>query len=264
MRLQDKTVIVTGGASGIGAACVRRFAAEGARLVFADLAEAPGGRIAAELAAAGKDAVFIRADVSKAETAERLVETALARFGRLDGVLCAAGVSPNHDLLALTEAEFDAVIKVNLNGPLLLGQAAARHWVRHGQKGAIVNITSVSAKVASAGTAAYCASKGGLESLTRAMAMALAPHGIRVNAIAPGATRTAMAEAVWDNEAMLAPILARTPLGRFAEPDEQAAVAAFLLSDDASYVTGESIHVDGGRLALNFTVPVKPRDERVR
>ena len=264
MRLKDKVAIVTGGASGIGEGCVRRFAAEGAKLVFADLSPTQGEKLVADLAASGKEPVFVCADVSKAETVASLIEAALSRFGRLDCVVCAAGMSPNHNFLELSEAEFDAVIKVNLNGPLLLGQAAARHWVTLGQKGAIVNITSVSAKVASAGTAAYCASKGGLESLTRAMAMALAPYGIRVNAIAPGATRTGMSAAVWDNEEALAPILARTPLGRFAEPDEQASVAAFLVSDDASYITGESIHVDGGRLALNFTVPVKPRSERVK
>jgi NAD(P)-dependent dehydrogenase (short-subunit alcohol dehydrogenase family) len=136
--------------------------------------------------------------------------------------------------------------------------------VKEGQRGSIVNVTSVSAKLAGATQASYCASKGALDSLTRVMAVALAPHGIRVNALAPGPTRTGMADSVWENEEALAPVLSRTPLGRFAEPDEQAAVAAFLVSDDASFMTGESIYVDGGRLALNYTVPIKPRAERKR
>jgi glucose 1-dehydrogenase len=262
MRLKDKVAIVTGGASGIGEACVRRFAAEGAKIVSADISIEKGEAVVDDIRKHGGDAIFVACDISTASAATQLLDTALSAFGRLDCVVCAAGIAPTANFLELSEAQFDFVLKVNLNGPLLLGQTAARYWVESGTRGSIVNVTSVSARLAGAAQAAYCASKGALDSLTRVMAVALAPHGIRVNALAPGPTRTGMANAIWDDEEALRPVLSRTPLGRFAEPDEQASVAAFLVSDDASFITGESIYVDGGRLALNYTVPVKPRDER--
>jgi NAD(P)-dependent dehydrogenase (short-subunit alcohol dehydrogenase family) len=262
VRLQDKVSIITGGASGIGEACVRRFAAEGAKIVSADIGAEKGEAVVDDVCKRGGSAVFVACDISTADSAAKLVNTALSAFGHLDCIICAAGIAPTANFLELSETQFDSVLKVNLNGPLLLGQAAARYWVESGTRGSIVNVTSVSARLAGAGQAAYCASKGALDSLTRVMAVALAPHGIRVNALAPGPTRTGMAASVWDDEEALRPVLSRTPLGRFAEPDEQASVAAFLVSDDASFMTGETVYVDGGRLALNYTVPVKPRDER--
>jgi len=262
MRLKDKVAIITGGAQGIGEGCVRRFVLEGAKVVSADLLADRGEAVAADIRSKGGEAVFIACDVSTKESAKLLLEAALSAFGRLDCIVCAAGIAPTADFLDLSEEQFDSVIKVNLNGPMLLGQAAARHWVKTGQRGSIVNVTSTSARLAGPTQASYCASKGALDSLTRVMAVALAPHGIRVNALAPGPTRTGMSDSVMDNEEIVRPILSRTPLGRFAEPDEQAKVAAFLASDDASFMTGESVHVDGGRLALNYTVPVKPREMR--
>jgi NAD(P)-dependent dehydrogenase (short-subunit alcohol dehydrogenase family) len=259
--LKGKVAIITGGAQGIGEGCVRRFVAEGAKVVFADVLAEKGDAVGRDL---GANAAFLAGDVSKPDVIAKMIDLALTKFGRLDCVVCAAGVAPTANFLDLKESDFDAVLKINVNGPLLLGQAVARHWVKEGQRGSIVNVTSVSAKLAGATQASYCASKGALDSLTRVMAVALAPHGIRVNALAPGPTRTGMADSVWENEEALAPVLSRTPLGRFAEPDEQAAVAAFLVSDDASFMTGESIYVDGGRLALNYTVPIKPRAERKR
>lgn len=261
MRLKGKVAIITGGAQGIGEGCVRRFVAEGAKVVFADVLAEKGEAVARELEG---NAAFLTGDVSRPDVIATLIELTITKFGQLDCVVCAAGVAPIANFLDLKESDFNAVLKVNVNGPMLLGQAAAQHWVKEGKRGSIVNVTSVSAKLAGATQASYCASKGALDSLTRVMAVALAPHGIRVNALAPGPTRTGMADSVWENEDALAPVLSRTPLGRFAEPDEQAAVAVFLVSDDASFMTGESIYVDGGRLALNYTVPIKPRAERKR
>lgn len=254
MRLKNKVIIVTGTATGIGAACAKRFVADGARVVLTDVVADKGQAAAEEL---GDRAAFLAGDASSAEHVAALVKLAIERFGRIDGCVCAAGIAPNDDFLTLPQERFERVLAINLTGPFLLGQAAAREMVKTGG-GVIVNITSTSARLGGPQQAAYCASKAGLDGLTRAMAIGLAPHNIRVNALAPGPTRTGLAEAVWDKDEIILPIISRTPLGRFSEPSEQASVAAFLLSDDASFMTGETVYVDGGRTALNYTIPVKP------
>lgn len=256
MRLTGRTIIVTGSATGIGAACARRFAAEGARLMLTDLVADTGEVVAAELRSEGAQVQFLAGDVANPVHVQALVDATVARFGTVDGCVCAAGIAPNDDFLTLPLERFERVLDVNLKAPFLLGQAVAR--VMAGKGGAIVNVTSTSARLAGPQQAAYCASKAGLDGLTRAMAVALAPHKIRVNALAPGPTRTGLSDAVWDKDEIILPIIARTPLGRFAEPDEQARVAAFLLSDDASFMTGETVYVDGGRCALQYSMPVKP------
>ena len=256
MRLEHKVIIVTGSATGIGAACARRLVEEGARVVLTDIVADKGEAVAAQLRAEGRQAVFLDGDAASGEHAAALVRLAVDTWGRLDGCICAAGIAPNDDFLTLPLERFERVLAINLTGPFLLGQAAAREMAKSGG-GAIVNVTSTSARLGGPLQAAYCASKAGLDGLTRAMAVGLAPHRIRVNALAPGPTRTGLSEAVWDKDEIILPIISRTPLGRFAEPAEQAAVAAFLLSDDASFMTGETIYVDGGRTALNYTIPVK-------
>jgi glucose 1-dehydrogenase len=257
MRLKDKVVIVTGTATGIGAACVRRFAEEGAAIVATDIVADKGEALAAEVRATGARVEFLAGDASGDSHIAAVVARALTVFGRIDGCVCAAGIAPNNDFLQLTREGFERTLAVNLTGPMLLSQAAAREMVKTGG-GAIVHVTSTSARLGGPLQAAYCASKAGLDGLTRAMAVALAPHKVRVNALAPGPTRTGLAEAVWDKDEIILPIISRTPMGRFAEPAEQAAVAAFLLSSDASFMTGETIYVDGGRTALNYTIPVRP------
>jgi glucose 1-dehydrogenase len=165
------------------------------------------------------------------------------------------------DFLDLKESDFNRVLRVNLKVGFLVGQLAARKMVEQvkaGKRpGAIVNIASINSTVAIANQVPYSVSKGGLLQLTRVMALALAPHGIRVNAIGPGSIMTDILRSVASDAEAKKRILSRTPLGRIGEPDEVASVAAFLASDDASYITGEIIYVDGGRLALNYTVPVK-------
>jgi len=164
------------------------------------------------------------------------------------------------DFLDIAEADFDRVIRVNLKGMFLVGQAAARQMVAQVKAGkppgAIVNMSSVNARVAIPNQVPYCVSKGGVDQLTKVMALSLSPHGIRVNAIGPGSIMTDILRGVAADQAARNRLLSRTPLGRIADPEEVAAVAAFLASRDASYITGETIYVDGGRLALNYTVPV--------
>jgi NAD(P)-dependent dehydrogenase (short-subunit alcohol dehydrogenase family) len=165
------------------------------------------------------------------------------------------------DFLDLAEADFDRVLNVNLKGSFLLGQAVARHIVARvkdgGKPGAIVNMSSVNAVFAIANQVPYSVSKGGVNQLTKVMALSLAPYGIRVNAIGPGSIMTEMLASVNADPAAKNRILSRTPMGRIGEPAEIAAIAAFLASDDASYITGQTIYADGGRLPLNYTVPVK-------
>jgi len=258
MRLEGKVAIVTGGARGIGRACAELFAAEGAAVVVADIDSEAGERAVAAIGAAGGRVRFVETDVGDRAQAERLVDRTLEAFGRLDVLVNNAGVIKTGDFLELEEADFDAVLRVNLKGAFLVGQAAARVMVRHG-KGAIVNMSSANAVLAIPNQVPYVTSKGGLNQLTKVMALALADKGVRVNAIGPGSILTDLLKVVMDDEAARRKILSRTPMGRCGEPAEVARVALFLASDESSYITGQCIYPDGGRLALNGTVPV-PED----
>jgi NAD(P)-dependent dehydrogenase (short-subunit alcohol dehydrogenase family) len=257
MRLKDKVAIVTGGARGIGLAIAKRYAAEGARITIADV-DTEAGAAAASALANGR---FVATDVGDARAAENVVAETCRAFGDLDIVVNNAGIIHGADFLELKEADFDRVLRVNLKGAFLVGQAAARHMVAQVKAGKppgrIINMSSINAEVAIANHTPYCVSKGGIDQLTKVMALALAPHGIRVNAIGPGSIMTDILKAVATDRDAKRAILARTPLGRIGEPDEIAAIAVFLASDDASYITGQTIYADGGRLVLNYTVPVK-------
>lgn len=260
MKLEGRVAVVTGGAQGIGAACARAMAAEGARVVVADVNDEAGAALARALADAGGQARFCRADVSAAADAERLVRFAVEAYGAVDILVNNAGIVHAADFLDLAEADFDRVLRVNLKGPFLCGQAAARQMATqspraHGQRGVIVNMSSVNAVLAIANQVPYTVSKGGLNQLTKVMAMSLAPLGIRVVGIGPGSIATELLRtAVLTNESARTRILSRTPLARLGEPEEVASVAVFLASDDASYLTGTTLYPDGGRLALNYTM----------
>jgi NAD(P)-dependent dehydrogenase (short-subunit alcohol dehydrogenase family) len=260
MRFSNKAVIVTGAARGIGRACAEAFAAEGAAVVVADIDEEAGnGTVAAINASAGASggsAKFVACDVGDSAQCGALVDATLEWAGRLDVLVNNAGVVKAGDFLELAEADFDAVLRVNLKGAFLMGQAAARAMVGRKAPGAIVNMSSINASVAIPTQVPYVVSKGGMNQLTRLMALALADKGVRVNAVAPGSIATEMLQAVMSDEAARRTILSRTPLGRPGEPGEVARVVLFLASDEASYVTGEVVTVDGGRMALNYTVPV--------
>jgi glucose 1-dehydrogenase len=257
MRLAQKVAIVTGGANGIGLAIARRFAAEDARVVIADIDTAAGEAAARAI---GDGARFIATDVGDAHAAEHVVAETCRAFGALDILINNAGIIYGADFLDLGEADFDRVLRVNLKGAFLMAQAAAHRMVAQVKAGrapgAIVNMSSINAVVAIANQLPYCVSKGGIDQLTKVMALALAPHGIRVNAIGPGSIMTDILKAVATDREAKGRVLARTPLGRIGDPDEIAAVAVFLASAEASYVTGQTIYADGGRLALNYTVPV--------
>jgi len=257
MRLKDRVALVTGAAQGIGLACAEAFVAEGAKVVIADSNSAKGRDAAGRLRGAGAHAVFQCCDVSKKSEVEAAVALAVAEFGGLDILVANAGIVHAAEFLDLEEADFDRVIAVNLKGIFLAGQAAARQMVKQRRPGAIINMSSVNAVLAIANQVPYVVSKGGTNQLTKVMAVALAPHGIRVNGIGPGTILTELAKtAVLGNKEAERRILSRTPMGRMGESAEIARVAVFLASDDASYLTGQTIYPDGGRLALNYTVAV--------
>ena len=252
MRLKDKVALVTGAAQGIGLACAQAFAREGARVVMADVNEDKGRKAAADLQAA-----FVRCDVSRKADVVAAVARSVSEFGRLDILVANAGIVHAAEFLDLEEADFDRVLSVNLKGIFLAGQAAARQMVKQGGGGAIVNMSSVNAVMAIPNQVPYVVSKGGINQLTKVMALSLAPHRIRVNGIGPGTILTELAKtAVLGDKEAERKILSRTPLKRMGEPAEVAQVALFLASDESSYVTGQTIYPDGGRLALNYTVPV--------
>ena len=258
MALDGKTAIVTGGARGIGRACVRRLLDEGARVVLADVDEERGEAAAAELADYG-EVRFVACDVGERLDVHNLIASTLDAFDDIDVLVANAGIVHKAHFLDITEADFDRVMRTNLKGAFLCGQAVAQHMVDRVAEGdapgAIVNLSSVNALFGLADQVPYSVSKGGVAQLTRVMAVALAPHGIRVNAVGPGSVMTDMLASVVDDEDARERILARTPLGRIGEPSEIAAIAAWLASDDASYVTGQTLYADGGRLALNYTMP---------
>ena len=250
-----RVVVVTGAANGIGAACARLFAESGATLALWDIDGAAADMLAAEL---GNGARALRCDVSIGAEVEAATKATLAAFDRVDVLINNAGIFRNVDFLEHSEADWDAVLGVNLKGAFLVGQAVARAMTKNGG-GAIINMSSVNAVMAIPTLSSYNASKGGIDQLTRAMALSLVDHGIRVNAVAPGTIATELArKAVLGSAEAKEKILGRTPLRRLGEPSEIASVCAFLASDAASYITGEIVVVDGGRMALNYTMPPLP------
>ena len=249
---QGRVCIVTGGAQGIGEACVRRFASETAKVVIADLDDVRGTALAEAVGA-----TYIHCDVGDKAQVDALVAQVLQRHGRVDVLVNNAGIFRAADFLDVTEADFDAVLRVNLKGSFLMGQAVARAMAASGKGGSIVNMSSVNGVLTIPNISSYNVSKGGINQLTRVMALALADQHIRVNAVAPGTIATELAaKAVLTSEDAKNKIMGRTPMKRLGEPSEIADVVAWLASDAASYVTGEIVTVDGGRMTLNYTVPV--------
>jgi len=253
-HLENQVAIVTGASQGIGAACAERLSQDGAAVALWDVDDARGEALAKSLVERGRRAIYQHCNVaSKAEVDAALAAT-LASFGRVDALINNAGIFKAANFLDITEADWDAVIDVNLKGAFLVGQAVARAMVSTGG-GAIVNMSSVNGVMAIPSIASYNASKGGVNQLTRVMALALADHQIRVNAVGPGTIATELAKnAVLGSDEAKARIMSRTPMKRLGEPSEIADVCAFLVSSASSYMTGEIVYIDGGRLTLNYTV----------
>ena len=253
-KLQGRVAIVTGASQGIGEACAERLCQDGAAVALWDVDDARGMALAQKLKGSGARAFYVHCNVALKTEVDAALALTLSTFGHVDALVNNAGIFKAADFLDITEADWDAVINVNLKGAFLVGQAVARAMSNSGG-GSIVNMSSVNAVMAIPSIASYNASKGGVNQLTRVMALALADHGIRVNAVAPGTIATELAQkAVLTSEAARERIMSRTPMRRLGEPSEIADVVAFLVSSASSYMTGEIVYVDGGRLALNYTM----------
>ena len=255
MRLQDKVAIVTGGAQGMGRAIALRYAREGARVVVADLKLDGAQQVADEIGRGDGQAVAVQVDVRRQEDAQRMVDAAVERFGELDILVNNAGVGRIIPFLETTEADWDFIFDVNCKGLLWCSQAAARQMIAQGRGGRIINLASQAGRRGEALVLAYCASKACVISMTQSMALALAPHQITVNAIAPGIVDTPFWVEVDKQFARLMDLpvgepkrraVASIPLGRIEQPEDVAGVAAFLASPDAAYITQQTINVDGG------------------
>ncbi len=245
MRFKGKTALITGSARGIGRAIAERLASEGARVIISDVLEDVAENTVREFRAKGYEAVAIKADVSKADDADRLVNDAVKQYESLDIVVNNAGITRDALMIRMKEADWDAVLNVNLKGAFLVTQAAAKVMIKQ-RSGRIVNISSVVGRMGNAGQTNYAASKAGLIGLTKAAAKELASRGITVNAIAPGFIKTEMTDKM--PEAAREKLSGGIPLGRLGLPEDVAAVTAFLVSDDAAYITGQVLGVDGGLL----------------
>lgn len=245
MKLAGKVAIVTGGGRNIGAEIAKLLASEGARVTIVDLDRGRGERIAGEIAAAGGEAMALVADVAKGEAAAAAVRAVVERFGRVDILVNNVAISDNKTILEITEAEWDEVMAVTLKSQFLMAQHVARQIIAQGSGGKIVNIGSTSGHRGRSRAIAYSAAKGGVANLTRAMAVQLAPHGIRVNSVSPNKTGSPVGKDAFDPTRPVTNLVNRP-----GQPIETARAVLFLVSDDASFVLGENIFVDGGVMAM--------------
>ncbi|GMR10572.1 MAG: SDR family oxidoreductase [Anaerolineae bacterium] len=252
MKLKDKVAIVTGSTKGIGVAVAQEFAKEGARVVGAGRTAELGEQVVEEIRAEGGEAIFVRCDISQKAQIDDLVAKTVEHYGTIDIVVNNAGVNHAADFFDITEEDWDWVMGVDLKGTFLLSQAAARVMVDQGKPGVVVNISSVMAVLALADQVPYCAAKGGVNQLTKAMALALIDKGIRVNACAPGPVMTELMQRVVHNEEKHRQLMERLPIGYIAACEEIARVCVFLASDDSSYFVGQTIYPDGGRMIQSY------------
>jgi glucose 1-dehydrogenase/3-oxoacyl-[acyl-carrier protein] reductase len=250
-RLQDKVVLVTGAGRGIGRGIAETVAAEGAHVAVnyahsKEQAEA----VAQSIRELGRKSIAVQADVSEREQIEAMIATITAELGPIDVLVNNAGVESIVPFLDLDDAEWERVTNINLRGPFRCGQVVAREMVARGNGGTIVNIGSIQAGMVFPGRTHYAPTKRGIEALTRSMAAELAEHRIRVNCLHPGLFDTDMTRWVMDAPEILPEVLAKIPLGRAAQPREMGPAVVFMASDDSSYITGQSLYVDGGMVIM--------------
>ena len=247
---ENPLALVTGGAQGIGYACAEALAKDGARLILCDVNE-NGVKAAAEKL--GNNTVAITCDMGDADQILTMFDQIEADYGTVEILVNNAGVAMPGDFLETSLEQFRKVIDINFTGTYVALQRAAKSMVANKIEGSIINMSSINAVVAIPSIAAYCASKGGVAQLTKSASLALAPHNVRVNAVGPGSIDTEMLAGVNANPDAMKMVMSRTPLQRLGEASEIGNVVAFLASEKASYVTGETIYVDGGRLGMNYT-----------
>lgn len=249
MELEGKVALVTGGAQGIGRAIALRLAREGAAVALEDrVANDRARETFAQVQATGARACLIEGDVGKVEADQQVIAEAVARLGRVDILINNAGVERRAGFLDVTEADYDLVLDVNLKGVFFLTQAFARHVRDRGDGGRVVNISSVHEELPFPHFASYCASKGGVKMLMRDLSVELAPLGITINNVAPGAVETPINAHLMSDPALMAALMKNIPLKRLGSPEEIAGAVAFLCSGDASYMTGSTLVIDGGLL----------------
>src|SRR5580692_3618016 len=251
-RLQGKVVAITGGNQGIGLGIAQRFVQEGAAVSICYLSDKPGTEKVVEgLRANGAKAIAVQADVSKLADGQRFVEETARQLGEIDVLINNAGVEKRAEFWEVTEADYDFVLNVNLKGLFFISQAFVKHQMQAKAGGKIINISSVHEELPFPHFASYCASKGGVKMLTRDLSIELAPLGITVNSIAPGAIQTPINKNLLNDPVKLKALLENIPLQRLGTPEDVASVAAFLASSDSDYMTGTTTFIDGG-LTWNY------------
>ena len=257
MKLKDKVAVIAGGTKGIGLGIALEFVREGAKVVVGGTNPKNGEEAVREIKTAGGDGLFVRCDVADLADLDKFIAQAVDRFGRIDIYVANAGINDANKthFLEISPEQYDRIMAVNLRGMFFGGQKAAQQMVAQGDGGVIINMSSVNAHLALDSQVVYTVSKGGIQQLTKIQAVALAPHNIKVNAMAPGPIETDLLRRVGSDKELMDTILSRTPQGRIGTPKECGRLAVFLASDDSDFIFGQSIFIDGGRGFQAFPTP---------
>ena len=257
MKLKDKVAVIAGGTKGIGLGIALEFVREGAKVVVGGTNPKNGEEAVREIKTAGGDGLFVKCDVADLADLDNFIAQAVDRFGRVDIYVANAGINDANKthFLEISPEQYDRIMAVNLRGMFFGGQKAAQQMLAQGDGGVIINMSSVNAHLALDSQVVYTVSKGGIQQLTKVQAVALAPHNIKVNAIAPGPIETDLMRRVGSDKELMDTILSRTPQGRIGTPKECGRLAVFLASDDSDFIFGQSIFIDGGRGFQAFPTP---------
>ncbi len=257
MKLKDKVAVIAGGTKGIGLGIALEFVREGAKVVVGGTNPKNGEEAVREIKTAGGDGLFVKCDVADQDDLDKFIAQAVDRFGRVDIYVANAGINDANktDFLEISPEQYDRIMAVNLRGMFFGGQKAAQQMLAQGDGGVIINMSSVNAHLALDSQVVYTVSKGGIQQLTKVQAVALAPHNIKVNAMAPGPIETDLMRRVGSDKERMDTILSRTPQGRIGTPKECGRLAVFLASNDSDFIFGQSIYIDGGRGFQAFPTP---------